>query len=207
MDRYSPSLIIWETSQTSLYEQVADPIENLYPYYRKNSWVTAIIKSGTPWTERVRLNSKVYRYNSAILRVAMRYLGRNSFVDGTVKGYLPLPPKKHLNPLELTEEPMIHDELDEAKVERFRSILCRAREKDVKLIVVESPKYKIICGESLSADLMKSLCEEYGVRFIDNSQIQFFLEHPELFSDATHLNDDGAKVYTEMFLEEIIGSY
>lgn len=207
MDRYSPSLIVWEISQDGLFEHVSDPLESLYPYYRKNSWATATIKSGAPWTERVRLNSKVYRYNSAILRVAMRYLGRNSFVDGTVKGYLPLPPKKHLNPLELTEEPMIHDELDEAKVERFRSILCRARDKGVKLIVVESPKYKITCGESLSADLMKNLCEEYGVRFIDNSQIQFFLEHPELFSDATHLNDDGAKVYTEMFLEEIRGSY
>lgn len=207
LDRYSPSLIIWEISQDGLFEQVSDPMESLYPYYRKNSWVTATIKSGAPWTERVRLNSKVYRYNSKILRVAMRYLGRNSFVDGTVKGYLPLPPKKHLNPLELTEEPMIQDEVDEAKVERFRSILCRAREKGVKLIVVESPKYKITCGESLSADLMKSLCEEYGVRFIDNSQIQFFLEHPELFSDATHLNDDGAKVYTEMFLKEIRGSY
>ena len=77
----------------------------------------------------------------------------------------------------------------------------------VKMIVVESPKYRITGGESLSADLMKSLCEEYGVRFIDNSQIPFFLEHPELFNDITHLNDDGAKVYTEMFLEEIGGSY
>ena len=207
MDRYSPSLIIWETSQTSLYEQVADPIENLYPYYRKNSWVTAIIKSGTPWTERVRLNSKVYRYNSMIHRVIMRYLGRNSFVDGTVKGYLPLPPRKLLHPLELAEESRVQDEVDEAKVERFRSILCRAREKGVKMIVVESPKYRITGGESLSADLMKSLCKEYGVRFIDNSQIPFFMEHQELFNDITHLNDDGAKVYTEIFLEEIGGSY
>ncbi len=49
---------------------------------------------------------------------------------------------------------------------------------------------------------MKSFCEEYSVRFVDNSQFPCFLEHPELLNDTVHLNDDGAKLYAQMFLEE-----
>ena len=203
LDRYSPSLIIWENSKVALYVGGSDPLENLYPYYQKNNWVTSVLESELPWTERVRMCSKIYRYNSVIHRIVMRYLGRNSFVDGTEKGYLPIPPEKPLKPLELRSESREQEELDEAKVERFRSILCRAREKGVKMIVVDSPKYKESIGRCASADVMKSLCEEYGARFLDNTQMPYFLERPELFNDATHLNDDGAKVYTEMFLGEI----
>ena len=203
LDRYSPSLIIWETWKDSLFGEREDPLGDLYPYYQKNSWVTDVLKSELSWTEKVRICSKVYRYNSVIHRIIMRYLGRESFVDDTEKGYFPLPPKKPLKPLELCSESWEQEELDEVKVERFRSILSRAREKGVKMIVVDSPKYRIADGECLSADVMKSLCEEYGARLFDNTQMPYFLERPELFNDATHLNDDGAKVYTEMFLGEI----
>ena len=206
LDRYSPSLIIWETSKDDLFGGGSDPLENLYPYYHKNRWVTATIKSELPWTERVRLSSKVYRYNSVIHRVVMRYMGRASFVDGTEKGYLPLPPKRLLEPLELSSESWEPEEVDEAKVERFRSILCRAQDKGVKMIVVDSPKFIESSGPCASADIMRRLCEEYKMKFFDNTQMRYFLERPELFNDATHLNDDGAKAYTEMFLEEIAGS-
>ena len=96
-------------------------------------------------------------------------------------------------------------EVSETKIERFRSVLSRVREKGVKIIVVDSPRYITTSGTCASVDIIKSLCKEYGARFIDNSQLAFFLERPELFNDATHLNDDGAKIYTEMFLEEISG--
>ena len=205
MDRYSPSLIIWETSKDDLFGGGSDPLENLYPYYQKNNWVTSVINSELPWTERIRLSSKVYRYNSVIHRIVIRYLRRDSFVDGTEKGYLPLPAKKPLEPLELRSESSEEGEVNEAKVERFRSILSRAHVKGVKMIVVDSPKYKESGGLCASAVVMKSLCEEYGARCFDNTQMTYFLERPELFNDATHLNDDGAKTYTEMFLEEIGG--
>ena len=204
LDRYSPSLIIWETGKDSLFGEGTDGLTNLYPYYHKNEWVTSVIKSELPWTERVRLTSKVYRYNSVIHRIVMRYLGRNSFVDGTEKGYLPLSPKNPLKPLELCSESWEQEEVNEAKVERYRSILNRAQEKGVMMIVVDSPKFKESSGPCASADVMKSLCEEYGARFFDNTQMPYFLERPELFNDAPHLNSTGAEAYTEMFLEEIV---
>lgn len=71
------------------------------------------------------------------------------------------------------------------------------------MIVVDSPKFKKRDKNNLSAVKMQELCQQYGSIFLDNSQLTYFLEHPELFNDATHMNDDGAKIYTELFLKQI----
>lgn len=203
LDRYTPELIIWENGTEYLYDGISDPMESLYPYYGRNAWVTTAINEELPWMERVKLNSRLYQYNSTIHRILMRYRGRQSFVDETIKGYLPLKPKELKSTLKLEPEEINANQLSDTKIERFRSTLERASQLGVKIIIVDSPKYIIRNSENFSAEKMCEICKHYDVQFIDNSQLSFFLEHPELFNDATHMNDIGAKIYTEMFLRHI----
>lgn len=203
LDRYAPELIIWENGTEYLYEGISDPLESLYPYYSQNKWVSRTIQEELPLTEYLRLNSNIYQYNSIVHRILMRYLGRHSFSDGTIKGYLPLAPKQLKKQLALEKEELESSALSEIKIERFRSTLERAQKIGVRIVVVDSPKYKLRTYENLSASKMQELCERYGALYIDNSQLPYFLDHPELFNDATHMNDDGAKVYTELFLKQI----
>lgn len=203
LDRYTPKLIIWENGTEYLYDDMDDPLESLYPYYDSNTWVNKTIKEELPFTEYARLNSNIYQYNSIAHRILMRYRGRHSFSDGTIKGYLPLAPKQLRKQLELRKEELESTTLSETKIERFRSTLERAQKIGVRIVVVDSPKYKLRNTENLSASKMQELCEQYGALYLDNSQLSFFLEHPELFNDATHMNDDGAKIYTELFLKQI----
>lgn len=202
LDRYSPELIIWENGREYLSAE-DDPLESLYPYYDKNQWATELINEELPWTEQSRLLSKTYRYNSMIHRVVMRYVTRHRFKDGTTKGYSPLAPKSQGEPLELKSEPVESEDLNPIKVGYFRSTLERAKSKGVKVVVVDSPKYKKRSETSLSGDTMREICQDYGMVYLDNSQLPYFLEKPELFSDATHMNDSGAKIYTEMFIRQI----
>ena len=44
LDRYSPELIIWENGTEYLFNGFDDPLENLYPYYKRNKWVTSAIQ-------------------------------------------------------------------------------------------------------------------------------------------------------------------
>ena len=202
LDRYSPKLIIWENGANYLYEG-STPLENLYPYYESNTWVTKAIKEDLPWTENVKLMSSLYRYNSVIHRVIMRYFGRKSFVDETEKGYLPLKPKKLQEALELMPIENDSKTLSEVKIARFRSVLARAHNKGVKMVVVYSPMYRICNLDDKSAVKMREICEQYGMLFLNNSQLPYFLENPSLFNDATHMNDDGARLYTNIFLKQI----
>lgn len=204
LDRYTPELIIWENGTEYLYEGISDPLESLYPYYSQNNWVLNTIQEELPWTEYLRLNSNIYQYNSIVHRILMRYRGRHSFSDGTIKGYLPLAPKQLRKQLELRKEELEFTTLSETKIERFRSTLERAHNMGVRIVVVDSPKYKICTNENLSASKMQEMCERYGALYLDNSQLPFFFDHPEFFNDATHMNDVGAKVYTtELFLKQI----
>ena len=203
LDRYAPQLIVWENGTEYLYEEVDDPLESLYPYYGHNAWVERAIKEELPCTEYARLNSNIYRYNSIVHRVMSRYRGHNSFVDETIKGYMPLAPKHLRRALSLENEIAYSGLLSNTKVERFKQTLARAKDKGVRVVVVDSPKFNKRKKNSLSAIKMQRICRQYGATFIDNSQLPYFLEHPELFNDATHMNDDGAKIYTQLFIEQI----
>ena len=203
LDRYTPKMIIWENGNEYLYDSIYDPLESLYPYYSQNEWVLRTIQEEQSCTEYVRLNSKIYRYNSKIHRILVRYMTRHSYIDGTIKGYDPSPRKQLKKKLELAKEELKSTTLSETKIERFHSLLERAQKMGVCIVVVDSPKYKLRTYENLSASKMQEICERYGAKYLDNSQLSFFLEHPELFNDANHLNDDGAKIYTSFFLNEI----
>lgn len=205
LDRYIPKLIIWENGVDYLFEEEKDPLENLYPYYNCNKWVKQTITEELPWTEYIRLTSNLYQYNSVIHRIVSRYMGRDNFIDETINGYFPLKPKKLNSPLVLETRNARYQQLSETKIERFRSVLARAKEKGVRIVVVDSPKYTLKDGKNYSKEKMQQLCDEYGAMFIDNTQLSLFFEHAEYFNDLTHLNDEGAKVYTAFFLKQLSG--
>ena len=203
LDRYSPELIIWENGRDYLSKLERDPIEAIYPYYKTNRWATEIIEKESSWSERIRLCSRSYRYNSTVHQIIRAFITRHKFKVETLKGYLPLSPKNLREPIELKREPIEGEELNQVNIDLFRATLNRAKSKGVKMVVVDSPEYRIRNDKCLSMETMLNICNEYGIIFINNSQSSYFLDNPELFDDAMHLNDDGAKVYTSLFLSQI----
>lgn len=203
LDRYSPKMIIWENGTDYLFNGFDDPLENLYPYYKRNKWVTSAIQEELPWTEYVRLSSRIYQYNSVMHRILMRYLRRNAFYDETEKGYMPLQPKLLKKALELKPTEFEYRELSSTKIERFRAILSRAQEKGVKVVIVDSPMYRLCDVNNESAVEMRKICKMYGTLFLNNSQLPEFINHPEYFNDATHMNSVGSIPYTKYVLRQI----
>ena len=94
-------------------------------------------------------------------------------------------------------------DLSQNKITLFKNTLDRAKKQGVKIIVVDSPKYMLLNTNSISADTMEKICNEYDATFINNTQLPLFLEHPEYFNDMTHLNNIGANIYTNIFLSQI----
>lgn len=93
--------------------------------------------------------------------------------------------------------------LSKTKVERFKEVLSRASAKGVKVVVVDSPMYRLCDVNNKSAVEMRKICKMYGALFLNNSQLPEFLEHKELFNDPTHMNTIGAVAYTDFFLRQI----
>ena len=203
LDRYNPEIIIWENDINSLYENVNDPLESLYPYYKQNSYITSILKEQQV-SDIIKLNFNLYRYNSIIHKIVVINFAKNKYKDKTIKGYLPLTPKENLSrkALEASTSRNNYD-LSQNKITLFKNTLDRAKKQGVKIIVVDSPKYMLLNTNSISADTMERICNEYDATFINNTQLPLFLEHPEYFNDMTHLNNIGANIYTNIFLSQI----
>lgn len=203
LDRYTPELIIWECDKESLYTDNPDQLEDLFPYYGVNKWITTAIETEYPKSESVKLKSNLYKFNSRIHRIIARYRGRKSFIDATEKGYLPLAQKKPLSNLELNEVKTTNIDLSTTKIERLRSVLQRAKNKGTQVVVVDSPKFIQMIGSNKSATMISKLCTENGATFYDFTQLTFFHKNVSCFNDNVHLNDKGAKIYTDIFLKTV----
>ena len=206
LDRYSPKFIIWENDINSLYEESNDPFESLYPYYKQNDYVTNLIKKGSKFSDILRLNSNLYRYNSIIHKIVMINVLKDSFCDKTIKGYSPLTPKVNTELKLKSYENTLNEKISDIKVETLRNTLEKAKRNNVKIIIVDSPKYMLLDPNSKSAEIMENICNEYDMAFINNTQLSLFLENPKYFNDKTHLNNDGATIYTNIFIDQIINN-
>lgn len=205
LDRYSPEIIIWETSFDVL-ENSNDPMESLHPYYGKNEYVMECIDEDYDWTERVPLVSNIYKYNSNILRVMSRYVRRVSYVDDGLNGYIPLVPKKW-NPVKSEGKKTVDTKVFEEKVERFKAVLAHSKSKGVRIIIFDSPVYMPSGDESRSSILMKGICDSMGVEIYDFKKAEEIYDKLEYFNDYSHMNSDGAERYTEMIIEKIMEKY
>lgn len=200
LDRYTPRLIIWENNFNSLSDAVVDPMDALHPYYLKNKWVTKCINEDYGLMQKVQLFSCFYQYNSLVHRILFRFAKRER---GDKSGYEALEPRVPKNTLKLEENLKMDLSISEFKFNRIEEVFMRAKNENVKIVMVESPVYEIIRFSSKSKVELLRLCDKYNVHVIDNSQLYCFLSDPNLFNDKTHLNDNGAKLYTELFINQL----
>lgn len=203
IERYSPKLIIWENDMNYLFEDTSDPLESLFPYYDMNEYITKVIDENVASSESFSLHSRLYQYNSTIQRIMIRYANRKNYSGEGLKGFEPMPNIKHITPLEKDENNTSHKGVSKIKEERLRNTICRVKEKGIQLVIVDSPKYVKQSCESNSKATMISICNEYNIPIIDNTQLMDIVAYPEYFYDRGHLNENGAKAYTELFLSQL----
>ena len=196
ISRYRPKLVIIDLSESQLASEDVADIKFSSPFYRKDSIVKRYIDN-ISFEEKMLMKSSIYRYNGKLLRIASSFLRQKEADDG----YLPL----YGTTIDTTK----YDELliKSAEVQslnpysetNFRTVLKKYTTGNIPLVIVCSPKFR----PNDNNNRLRELCDEYGVPFIELYNLQYFNGHPELFKDATHLNDDGAHVFTQIFFERL----
>lgn len=197
ISRYRPKLVIIDLSESQLVSKDVADIKFSSPFYRKDSIVRKYIDN-ISFEEKMLMKSSLYRYNGKILRIASSFLRQKDVDDG----YLPL----YGTTIDITR-------YDESKKENntetqilnsysetnFRNVLRKYTVENIPLIIVCSPSFR----PNNNNNQLRKLCIEYNVPFIELYDLPYFNEHPELFKDAGHLNDDGAHIYTKIFFEQL----
>lgn len=207
--RYSPKMILLEIDGGALFDNTRNPLEGLYHYYGKDEYAKNIIDQEEGKMTGVKLMSSLYRHNANSFKtIGYGVKGLHSKVQDPLLGYNPLPFKEKLTELKLERQSndMINNVLSEWKVELLDGLLALAKEKSVKVILVSSPIFEDRSEkyQNSSQEKIIEIAKQYGCEYWDYQATQLFLEHPEWFNDATHLNERGADIYTDIILDRII---
>ena len=208
LDRDSPKMIVLEVANDCLDENAKTNPEAMFPYYWDSQYIKEVIDSDVGWKANVQMLSTLYRYNATSFKT-LGY-GIKGLIKGEVKdphyGLSPLPYKERRVPLTVgsidTEENLFVK--SESKSIMLKKLIEKANANNVRMVLVCSPRLYKNTGKDKGCQALASICGETGIRFLDFSQEQSFLEHPEWFNDGTHLNCKGAQSFTELFLASLM---
>ena len=190
--RYSPKLIIYDVSGFDMFEDDnMKYLDHLKPYYFEPG-IDSIFWSVEPKT-RLMMCSNLYRYNTTCIRVLGDYLHP---LHSSSDGFVPLHKVMDYEPdLKEAEDNVV----DSLKMHYFEKFICLAQEKGVALVCCVSPSYMGSLSDSKFSPI-KDLCDRYGITFIYDGYDEEISKDKLLFSDRTHLNEEGAIRYTEKLM-------
>ena len=170
----------------------------LLPYYNKYEEMQPIINLRSNY-ESVKAVSNLYRYNSLLLPVILNNAMYRR--DDSHKGYTPLYGTLNVKNIDFSQRDTT-SELDMIKINIFRSFIQKAKSSHSDVFVFVSPAFQKDKKNTSTIEIAAKICSEEKAFFINHNASGFFNNSIEYFKDISHLNDQGAKIYTkQVFLE------
>jgi hypothetical protein len=205
LKRYTPKIIILDLMNGELGKTLYsyDRLASISPYYKTHPEMRPIIEMRSN-NEKIKMISGIYPFNSLLMSIISGNLDKEGKKNKDVKGYLPVPSTsiitKPIQPVVMSDT----YELDSIKLNVLRSFIKDCTDAHIRLYIVCSPYYERHIGTDLSITTIKKMAAAFQVNFFDFSTDNFFLQHPELFGDPWHLNDNGADIFSKMMVDKII---
>jgi hypothetical protein len=202
LKRYSPKIVILDIVQGEfqLDPNSYDRLSSLLPYYRTHPEMHSIIELRNKY-EKLKLLSSIYPYNSSIFTILAGNAEFNKKRKSDIKGYVPVLKTWH-NSIQMDYNPVKY-KIDSIKVKAYESFIQNCIHSKVKLYIVCSPYFIKSNHTDYSIILAQGIAKKYNIKFWDFSKDSIFINNPKLFGDITHLNDDGAKIFSTKITDNI----
>lgn len=196
-----PRVIVLEVAYIDLEDipgYNGEKMNNLYPIYLIDKDVRAIINQEDKRLGFVLRWINCLRFNSRILTAFRNLISHPT--DVGQQGYIPLNG-------EWKEERTISDKQGTSiypnKEEYLIKLIDFCSEAGVTLLLFNSPDYSFYPSPPVWLNRLKTICQEKTVPFYDYSHDSLFMAHKEWFNEPFHLNDNGAKEYTTIIVNDI----
>ena len=194
LKRYTPKKIILDFSGSLSYSQKdLDRLAAIMPYYENNKEINYILNLKSNF-EFLKLNSKLYRYNSMLTTIIKgNYYKINK---ETYKGFKPLFGQMDDQLVSSNDITQVSLKIDKDKMFVLEEFFRLSKKNNIELIVVLSPMFEVLSStHNESVKIIKSLSKKYKFEFIDFSDNMDFLGKHHLFKDKDHLNSTGADLF------------
>jgi len=206
LKKRAPELIILNIDEDWLYisDIAYKRFSVLYPFYNEHKDVLKPILDQESKFSNYKLLLNSYRNNSTIVHIIKYFL----IPQKDYKGYMPLfsTMAKSVNSTELQlKGEYTSEEVDPNFVLILENLISSAKDKNVRLLFVISPKFtKVNLTENASYNKIIEIVNKQKIPLYDFQNDSIFKGKHELFYDATHLNDKGARLFSRKLAEKIL---
>ena len=200
--RYSPKIVILDFNGAE-FRRILDSydrLSSLLPYYKSHPEMRSIIELKSRF-EKVKLLSFIYPFNSSMFTIAVGNTEFNKNRKADIQGYVPLT-KVWNGPIQIDSSSIKYD-IDSIKVKAYEIFIQDCVRSKVKLYIVCSPYYIKSNHVDYSVQIGQKIAQKYNIQFFDHSRDSIFLNNIKLFADIGHLNEAGAKVFSNLVIDNI----
>ena len=195
--RKKPKYVICEIMPSLDIFKDVDDIKYLSSFkpFRDNLELAEIIKDYS-LLEYFKTNSNIYRYNTSVFQILKDYFKPGRHYER--KGFSPSKGKMNYQPNPFHE---VIGDLDTFKVRYIHKLVETTKKDGVNLIFSASPRYN--ADNDSSFTLLKEICKNNDIPFISFYKDSCLNKRKELFKDRSHLNGEGAVIYTQAFIKPL----
>lgn len=200
LKRHTPKIIILDNiGNFEKYQLSYDRLSALLPYYRTHEEIRDIVRLKSRF-ERIKLLSEIYPFNSLLGKIILgnTVVSKKNDVDN--KGYVPYY-SKWTGRLESLDK-FHFGALDSAKINAFHEFLNLSKSAGAEVFVFYSPIHIKIKNDK-DDEICKVLCDDNHVPYFNYSNDTAFLNYSYLFKDNSHLNHDGAVVFSQLVARKV----
>ena len=191
-ERHSPKIIIQDVSTS--FDLMMNDNHKYLGWLKANYQKEALhpIFEDVDKTEKYKMISYLYRYNSRFLQNIIVYITGEAN-DGGIKGFRPLKGKLDRMKLKLNKEELDNYTYDSLKLNYINKFIDLA--DGAEIIFVVSPMWYGM--DSLQLQPLNVICQEKGIPLIDFSNSPKYVHQDKYFKDGTHMNAIGADEFTK----------
>lgn len=204
--RYTPKIVIYDLIPYDFLNinDNYDKLDFLLPYYKTHIEIKNLLDNYRKY-EPIKTISNIYPYNSSIF-----YFGRNSkkdlIIENQREGYIES--QREWN-YPRTDEKETADpfEYNQQKIQALKEMILTCKQHNIQLFFVVSPYYQNI-NQRLKKiiQITNDLAKTEKIPFWDLSQDTVLINHGKLFFDVSHLNSNGAKIFSNIIANKIANS-
>ena len=142
-------------------------------------------------TEKYKMCSQIYRYNSRIIELLTDYL--HPLSNARSNGFSPLKGEIDKTKIRAIDKVKKMPKVDSVKFEYINKLIDEL--EGSKLYFVVSPRWYGM--DSIQFKPIMEVCKDRGIPFIDFSNNPKYVHHDEYFKNGNHMNARGADEFTK----------
>jgi hypothetical protein len=201
MKRYTPKIVIFDLNPDDLFYDEAsyDRLSSLLPYYRNHHEIRDIVNLKSPY-EKFKLISSIYPFNSSLMTIGIGNMELNKQRKSDRKGYVPL--KYNMIDTTLNSISDFQGVSDKNNLNALNGIMKYCVDKNIHLLLIQSPIFSHVKPLKVN-DIVEQMAKRYKIEFWTFSNDSNFLHNPKYFQDQNHLNEIGAKCFSQIVVKRI----